>query len=153
MKKYFIPVLLCIVVGVLMGKVLLDQYKIEEVNIVSSDNIEEKVYFFQAGVYSNIDNAKNSSNNLDSYIIVEQDSKFYVYVGITKNEENKEKLKNFFDSEPYDTYLKEIIITNLGFLENLEQYDILLKEASTESEIKAVNKTVLATYEEIMNND
>lgn len=153
MRKYLIPILLCLLVGVLMGKMLLDQYKVEEVDKVSSQNIEEKVYFFQAGVYSNIENAKNASSVLDSYIIVEQESKFYVYVGITKDEENKEKLKNFFEEEQYDTYLKEIILTNYGFLENLNQYDVLLKEATTKNEIKAVNKTVLATYEEMMNDD
>ena len=63
-----------------------------------------------------------------------------------------EKLKGYFKNLGYDIYVKKINIDNKGFIENLEQYDILLKEATTNDEINAVNKSVLATYEEMMNS-
>ena len=39
-----------------------------------------------------------------------------------------------------------------GFLENLSQYDLLLKEAKTNQEIREINKSILAKYEELVIN-
>ena len=72
-----------------MGKIMFDQYDQVQSKKVSA-NVNEKVYFFQVGVYSSLENMKNASLKYDSYIYIEQDSKFYVFVGLTKNEENKE---------------------------------------------------------------
>ena len=95
---------------------------------------------------------KNASLKYDSYIYIEQDSKFYVFVGLTKNEENKDKLKSYFESLGYDIYIKEMELNQASFLETLDQYDLLLKETKTNQEIKEVNKSILAKYEELVVN-
>jgi len=151
LKKYIIPVVSCVLVGLFMGKIMFEQYKVEDKKV--SANISYKVYFFQVGVYSNLENMNNAASKYDSYIYIKENDKYYVYIGMTKSEENKEKLKNYFNNLSYNVYVKELEINNEGFIQNLDQYDLLLKEADTNEEIKSVNESILATYEELMNND
>lgn len=149
MKKNIIWIITCIIIGLIMGKIMFDQYDKKDTTKVSSNQVEEKVYFFQIGAYSNLENMKNASSKYENYIYIEKDNKYYAFIGITKSEENKEKLKNYFESLSYDIYIKEINLTNASFLEILDQYDLLLKEAKTNQEIKEVNKSILAKYEEM----
>lgn len=149
MKKNIIWIIGCIVIGLIMGKIMFDQYDKNETKKVSSTVTEAKVYLFQIGVYSNLENMKSATSKYDSYIYIEQDSKYYVFVGLTKSEENKNKLKEYFESLSYDIYIKEMNLSNESFLEVLDQYDMLLKEAKTNQEIKEINKSILAKYEEM----
>ena len=43
-------------------------------------------------------------------------------------------------------------LNQASFLETLDQYDLLLKETKTNQEIKEVNKSILAKYEELVVN-
>lgn len=150
MKKNLIWIVSCIVVGLIMGKIMFDQY--DDNTKQTSAVLSEKVYLFQAGVYSNFENMKSAGAKYDNYIYMEKDSKYYLFIGITKSEENKEKLKQYFDSLSYETYIKEMNLDHSGFLENLSQYDLLLKEAKTNQEIREINKSILAKYEELVIN-
>ena len=150
MKKYIVPFIICVSIGLIMGKIMFEQY--DKTETVSATVNSYPVYFFQAGVYEQEQNMKNASSRYESYISIKKDDKYYVFLAMTKNEENMEKLKGYFKNLGYDIYVKKINIDNKGFIENLEQYDILLKEATTNDEINAVNKSVLATYEEMMNS-
>ena len=58
MKKNIIWIGSCIIVGLLMGKIMFDQYDQVQSKKVSA-NVNEKVYFFQVGVYSSLENMKN----------------------------------------------------------------------------------------------
>lgn len=153
MKKNLIILFSCLLVGIFLSKIILNQYDRNEIVKTSTNNTIEEVYFFQIGVYSNEENAHEAVNNLDSYLIVNDNNSYFIYAAITKTLENKEKLEKYFKDLSYDFYVKKIKIDNSGFLENLEQFDILLKQASTNDEIKSVNKSILATYEEMINID
>ena len=99
MKKNLIWIVSCIVVGLIMGKIMFDQY--DDNTKQTSAVLSEQVYLFQAGVYSNFENMKSAGAKYDNYIYMEKDSKYYLFIGITKSEENKEKLKQYFDSLSY----------------------------------------------------
>ena len=92
-------------------------------------------------------------NNLKNVNYVYQliDNKYYVYVGMTRNKDNIEKLKKYFKSLSYDIYVKEITV-NGEFAENLSQYDLLLDEATTNESISTILKTTLAKFEEFNEN-
>ena len=150
MKKYIAPIILCVLIGLSMGKIMFEQYN---KSIPVSTPPIETIYFLQAGVYEIEENMKKACSKYDSYISVYKDNKYYVYLAMTKNTENLEKLKGYFKNLGYDIYVKEITINNSGFIENLNQYDLLLKQANTNDQINAINKSILATYEEMMNND
>lgn len=144
MKKYLIPLILCIITGVIMAKIMFNQY--DNTKTVSATP-DELAYFFQVGVFSNIDNMKKETSRYDSYIYILEDGKYYVYIGITQK--NKDKLKQYFDTLEYETYIKEIDI-NSDFASRLKEYDAKLAE-SEDSEIKNINNEILKTYEEVNN--
>lgn len=139
-----------------MGHMMFNQYDKEEnkeIKEVSAIQKSSNLYFIQAGVYSKIENMKSAMENIESYIYMEQDGKYYVYIGITGNEENLQKLKGYFEKQSYNIYVKEIMVENSAFLEVLSQYEQLLKEASDDETINSTIKSVLAKYEELVIND
>ena len=126
-----------------------DKENIENVSL-TSNYIDQKIYVFQYGVYSNKNNMINNLKNINyTYQLI--DNKYYVYVGMTKNKENIEKLKKYFKSLSYNIYLKEIEVDG-KFVETLEQYDLLLDEAVTNESISTILSTTLAKFEEFNEN-
>lgn len=126
-----------------------DKENIENVSL-TSNYMDQKIYVFQYGVYSNKNNMINNLKNINyTYQLI--DNKYYVYVGMTKNKENIEKLKKYFKSLSYNIYLKEIEVDG-EFVETLEQYDLLLDEAITNESISTILSTTLAKFEEFNEN-
>lgn len=135
-----------------MGVYMFSQYDKENIENVSltSNYINQKIYVFQYGVYSNKNNMINNLKDINyTYQLI--DNKYYVYVGMTKNKENIEKLKKYFKSLSYNIYLKEIEVDG-EFVETLEQYDLLLDEAITNESISTILSTTLAKFEEFNEN-
>ncbi len=111
---------------------------------------KESVYFLQQGVYSSKESMEENTLFLTDYIYEVKDSKYYVYVGITKNLENSEKIKGFYEKNGYILYRKSFEIQGLEFIEKLEEYDELLKNAKEDSEISLLCKQILTSYKELI---
>ena len=75
--------------------------------------------------------------------------KYYVYLGITKNLKVAEKLKQFYENQGYQVYIKEVELKNEEFYNNVTQFDLLLNNDISESEMLTIEEVVLANYEEI----
>ncbi len=150
--KGLYPIILCIVVGGLMGKFMLDQYAMSEKDATASLT-SDTVYFIQQGVYSSKESMEESVTNIAYYIYSEQDGKYYVYVGMTLKSENAEKLKSYFNGLGYDIYIKEFMISNESFLEVLQQYDLMLENTEDTNTISAICSQVLGKYEELVLSD
>lgn len=136
-----------------MGTYMFSQYDKNETNQVSTGAkyINQTIYVFQYGVYSNKENMISNLSNMN-YTYELLDNKYYVYVGMTKNKDNIDKLKNYFKSLSYNIYVKEIEV-NGEFAENLGQFDLLLDEAVTNESISTILKTTLAKFEELAIDD
>ena len=93
MKKLMFPVFCSLFLGVVMGYYLFHEYdstvKIKPVFQETS----EKVYFFQLGVYSDLESVQNSTRSFTNYIYALEDSQYHVYVALTKSSKNVEKIK------------------------------------------------------------
>ena len=124
-----------------MAKIMFNQYNTKAVSI----NIN-KAYFFQAGIYTDLNKLKEESDTYDSYIYVKEKDKYYVYIGITLN--NKDKLKEYFDGLNYVTSIKEIEVSD-DFALQLEQYDEKLTNLSNKTDIKNITNDILKKYEEL----
>ena len=138
-RKILLPILLAIVFGYLCANYVYALYK-EEDNTTN-------VYFLQEGVYKSLESVEELKN-LPSKLILKEDDKYYVYVGITSSLDQAKMIKNIYENNNINLYIKEKIIDNDSFLSELEQYDILLKNAKSFEEINNVFETVVATYEE-----
>ena len=150
MKKTVTWILLCITIGIGMGTYLFSRYDKDKTTLVSADLIlTNKIYVYQYAVYSNQENLKKL--NID-YAYEFYDNKYYVYVGLTTNKDNIDKLNNYFKSINYNTYVKEIEVNN-EFYETLKQYDLLLSEAVENESIKTILNTTLTKFEEVALDD
>lgn len=152
MKKYITTFLVALVIGLVIGRFILNQYTFEG-RIVSTFNTGEKVYFIQQGVYSSKENMETGTKTLPYYIYNIEDNKYYVYIGITENSENAEKIKGYYDDLGYITYVKEFNINNNNFMTVLRQYDLLLKESNDLEVIGTICSQVLNKYEELVLKD
>lgn len=150
--KGLYPFIFCILLGGLMGKFMLDQYEMneKEISVALTSNT---VYFIQQGVYSSKESMEENINNVSYYVYNESDGKYYAYIGMTLKSENTEKLKNYFKSLGYDTYVKEFTVNDASFLEVLQQYDLMLENTEDGNTISAICSQVLGKYEELVLSD
>lgn len=142
--SFIVPIIISILLGGLCGKFVFSQYQMKE-EVFNENNT---VYFLQQGVYSTESSLDQNTEQLNSKVTVLEDGKYYVYIGITKDLENAQKVKEMFEEKGYQIYQKELPVSNYEFINNLEQYDILLKSAKKEEEIQSVMDVILASYEE-----
>lgn len=147
----YLPLILCLTVGFFMGKLMFSQYDDKQgLKLVSSAS--EKVYFIQQGVYSSKESMEENTSNLTYYIYTIDNDRYYVYIGITKNEENLDKLKGYFDSLGYNIYVKEFYISSESFITVLDQYETMLSETNDSKTIGAICSQILSKYEELVIN-
>ena len=148
--KFIISVLFAVLLGASVGNFLFNKYKEEQLVFQSE---EDSIYFLEEGVYDNKERAENATSNIDAKIIVKEDAKYYVYLAITDDDINLEKLNTMYDELEINATVKEMKVSDESFLSTLEQMDGLMNSATKNDEILAINKVVLATYEEMVLNN
>lgn len=146
MKKTFLVSLLFLAIGILLGTKIYTA----TTSLQTTFSEGETYYFLQAGSYSSLDILNENTKNLTSKITEEENSKFYVYVGITKSIENAKKIKKVYENQNYTIYIKEVILDNAELSSNITQFDLLLNSTDNSEEIITINEVVLANYEEII---
>lgn len=143
-KNFVIPVIISIILGFISAQIIYSTYR---------KNLEEtdyNVYLIQAGSYNNKEDLITDFPENDEYLILEENGFYNVYVGMTTDLINANKIKNLYSNKSYDTYIKPTIINNIEFVSNLEQYDILISEVDDEENIISINDVILSSYEEIV---
>ena len=113
---------------------------------------KKNIIFLQEGIYSNEKNMLENTKELDSKLVINENNKYYVYLGITKEEKIAQKIKNIYQNKGYSLYIKEINISNEEFYNNVTQFDLLINNTNKENEILTIEEVVLANYEEIILN-
>ena len=139
MKSYIKIVLGAIIIG---GFCAYFFYKDIKKDVVALTIHENLLNLFQAGVFKNLDNAKNYQNNFDYSIIYENNNYYRVIIGISYHEENKIKLENYFNNKNIKYYIKEIKV-NDDFLEKIANYETVMIKTNSDEVIKNLNKNML----------
>lgn len=144
MKMNFLISIICaLLLGYLCANFIFQEYR-ETSSTFSEDN---SIYFLQYGVYTNSD---FNDIKAEKYIKVQEDDKYYVYVGMTTDMENAKKIQDIYKEKGIELYIKQDYISNNEFVSELSQYDILLDSTKTEAEMNSVLATILASYEEFV---
>jgi len=125
LKKIFISILLALVIGFTFGCIFLKKF-----NLSTATSNKLEVYAFQVGVYKNYDNALNVSN-LNNGVIINDNNNYRVYSAFLSNEDIVNNLKQYYNANNINYYLKKIEVSN-NTLEIINNYEILLKSASTD---------------------
>lgn len=145
MKKRLFLGLFYIGLGFLLGEILFRD-KIELAKFLKNT---DTYYFLQEGVYKKKELLDTSISKINHKVIDYENQKYYVYVGITKDLEVLEKLKDIYEKQNIKVHIKEKYLSNNEFKENVAQFDLLIKETEEEDQIITIEKVVLANYEEI----
>lgn len=148
MKKYLLTIVISLIVGFFLSKFLLEQY--DNYNGVTVYNEGEMLYFIQYGVFSDYNSMEENTINLENYIYQIDDDMYYVYIGITKNSDNVEKMKNYFKNLGYDPIVKQFYITNEDFISAVDNYDKVLLLTNDSTVISEIISHGLNTYEEVV---
>ena len=153
MKKQMIIISLAILVGFYFGYFFYCQYdrKVELVPAFNPDSYT--IYLSQVGAFASKDNMEKEASKFSHYIYEENDGIFYVYLAMTKDMQNASKLKEYFQRNGYDTYIKNSSLINDGFSDILTSYDLVLKQTSSDEVISSLVKQVLTKYEEMVLTD
>ena len=150
MKRTMIVSLVSIILGALSAMLLNSTYKEKLVNTFS----EGKTYYFiQEGVYSSKEIMTENTKDIQVKTVDTLNDKQYVYLGITRDNNNAKKIKDIYEKKGYQIYIKEQNLSNEEFYNNVTQFDILVNSTDKASEILTIEEVVLANYEELIKKD
>ena len=149
-RKIILPTILSLLIGGYLGYLIFNQYK--QNNVTTFSESDEPIYFLQQGVYSSEESIISNTKEISDYIYFKEDDKYKVYVGITTNKENAEKISNIFKDKNIDIYIKEMGISDKAFVEKLKQYDELIKATEDQNVILGIVKQILSEYEQVVKN-
>lgn len=140
--NFIIPIVSAILLGYLCANFVISEY------VSTNTQVDNIVYYLQISASDTEDNTTNP--NIKNKIVIKED-KYYTYIGMTMDKEIANKIKDIYSNLGIDVYIKEKHLNN-KFISELEQYDILLKNASSKEEIDSILSSILSSYEEILNN-
>lgn len=146
-KSFFITMIVAILLGSVLGNFLFEQYKLESSEVVKEVN---SLYFIMEGAYSSLEQAKKSSEDIDVKLITKEDANYIVYLAITKDSNNLEKMEKLYKDLNINTTIKTMSVSNKEFLATLEQMDLLINNTKDNEEILSINEVVLANYQEFV---
>ena len=146
MKKIILKGIIFIIVGFIIGELIFS----DRIETLQRFNKKEIYYFLQEGVYKDKNILNNNLSEVSNKLIDYQDNKYYVYVGITKDIEIANRLKNIYEKEGINVYLKEKYIRSEEFSTNVDQFDLLIRETKDNDQVLTIEEVILANYEEII---
>lgn len=139
--------IVAILLGSVLGNFLFEQYKLESSEVVKEVN---SLYFIMEGAYSSLEQAEKSSEYIDVKLITKEDANYIVYLAITKDSNNLEKMEKLYKDLNINTTIKTMSVSNKEFLATLEQMDLLINNTKDNEEILSINEVVLANYQEFV---
>jgi len=138
LKKAMIPIFLSIICGSFCGRVVYKIY-LGDSKLAYDGNL---IYLVQSGAYSTYDNMRTSTIGYD-YVYYEEDNLFKTVIGVTKNKENIEKIRNIYNG---DILISEYYIEDSVLNSKIIEYDNLLLKEDDNSKIKEIVIEMLNLY-------
>ena len=137
-KGVFIPVVVSVMLGFVCGKFVYKTYQ----DSIYGDLNSSKLYLVENGKYLTYDSMReeNSGNN---YVYYKDDDGYKTVIGITRDEENIEKIKSLYSDE---VNVEEYYVPTEFFDEKQDEYDLLLANADDIYEVKEVVDNILNLY-------
>lgn len=146
MKKMITLIIIVLIIGIILGTKIYSA----TASLENAFSQGTTYYFLQEGVYTSEKIMLENTENINGKVINYENNKYYVYLGITKDETNARKIKDIYTDKGYDLYIKEQKLNNEEFSSNVTQFDLLLNNTDNPEEILTITEVVLANYEEIV---
>ena len=142
MKKFFLSILIVIILGGICGYVIYKKYYKKDMAV--SSVLSKQVYAFQIGVFDEIDNAKKLKDKYGG-IIVPDNTKYRVYIALASSSNVLTILKEYYDDLDLSYYVKQIEVDD-ELLELIKTSEDLLI-ATTKDNYDSIINNVLKEYE------
>lgn len=144
MKKSFLFFLIgSIVLGFISAQIVYSRY------IFNLKSLRFNSYFLQIGKYDDEESIINDFGNDFKYLVLNEDDSYNVYVGITTSLYNVDKIKDIYEEKDYSVVVKPVVVDNVEFISNLEEFDKLILEVDSSNVVSIMN-VILSSYEEIV---
>ena len=140
LKGYIIPLVVSVIFGFISAKLVYSVYNDDVEKKLSSS----KLYLIENGVYLTYDNMREE-NNGNNYVYYKDDEGYKTVVGITRNEENIDKIKSLYSD---DVRILEYYISSDMLDEKQNEYDIQLSNSKDVYEVREVVDNILNLYRE-----
>ncbi len=146
MKKTMLLAVIFVLLGAVVGNYLYRNVP-KSISVFQENNT---FYFLQEGIYSSKDIMQENTSDIMNKLTVFEDNKYYVYVGITMDIDNANKIQKIYQDMGYKIYIKTVNLDNEEFASNVSQFDLLVKESDANNDILTVEEVVMANYEQII---
>lgn len=140
--KPFFLMMVCIGIGAWMSYFIFNQYTIQ------AENNQNVIYLLQIGSYDSKKLMEDDLIKVDTYLMEEENGKYFAYLALTGNLDNYTKLKNHYIKQGYKVEQRQKVLQNEKFKQTLEKYDLLVAKASEEATIDALEKELIQKYQE-----
>ena len=144
MKKiingFFVPLVVSMIFGFVCGKLIYSVYGDDIGNKLSSS----KIYLIENGKYLTYDSMREE-NNGNNYVYYRDDEGYKTVVGITKNEDNINKIKSLYSD---NIKIEEYYISSDLVNDKQNEYDLILSNTDDVYEVKKVVDNILNLYRE-----
>ena len=140
MNGFIIPLVLSMIFGFVCGKLVYSVYNEDIGNRLSSS----KIYLVENGEYLTYDMMREE-NNGNNYVYYKDEEGYKTVVGITKNEDNIDKIKSLYSDS---VWIEEYYISSDLVNDKQNEYDIMLSNTDDLYEVKEVVNNILSLYRE-----
>lgn len=142
MKKYFLTIIISLLVGFLLSYYILKEY---DDTVMPAFLTGETVYLIEQGAYSSYDNMISNTTNINNYVYSTKDNMYYVYVGMTLSKDNASKIQGIYE---FATTIETIEINDADFINTLQSTDSIISATNDSKTITEACKQALSKYKE-----
>lgn len=148
MKKYFITIIVSLVIGFFLSYFVITEYTDKKGVTVYKEG--QMLYFFKYNEFNSKEEMDKGTINLESYVYQNDDGKYKVYIAITKNENNIDKIKKYYSD--YNLEVEKYFISNTDYIKSIENLDNILINTDDQTVIGEIIIQGLNNYEEVVLN-
>ncbi len=143
MKNKLVVATFFLITGLVAGNNI---YNKIDLDILETFKEENNYYLLQEGIYDTKESMQSETRDINPKIYEEKNNKYYVYVGISSNLENAQKIEKIYTDNGTDITVKKIKINDEEFINNITQFDILISNTNNTDEILTIEEVVLSSY-------
>ena len=141
MKNKLIIALIFIISGIIVGNNLYSKVDFKLLKTFKENN---DFYLLQLGTYDSKEDMQRDTRDINPKVYEIKNNKNYVYVGISSNINNINKIKDIYSEKELTT--KVINIKDEEFITNLRQFDILIDNTNNKDEVLTIEEVVLSSF-------
>jgi len=140
LKKIVMPIFLSVLCGMVCGRLMFSIYEDKGSSMLNSNII----YLLEGNSYDDYDSMKASVISSD-YIYYEDNGRYNAVIGITKNKDNIDKIKNIYGS---DIKVSEYLLSSEEINSEIEKLDSKLESASENDDIREIIIEMINIYKD-----